>query len=164
MKYHTTSKQEQLIPNDTTKNLLICGEKDLDATHVITEVTYGFNAFLMFEKAYEAVDTYIIDGINYREVSMSNGNKYQGIVSSLAAFWPALQVLKGDIDGGKRTFEGFYDLWTQYNAMPDLYNLDSGKLLQYGRDWPLRPELVESAYHLYTATRDIKYIKVGLQL
>ena len=127
-----------------------------------TYILFGDAKYLkMFEKAYEAVDTYIIDGINYREVSMSNGNKYQGIVSSLAAFWPALQVLKGDIDGGKRTFEGFYDLWTQYNAMPDLYNLDSGKLLQYGRDWPLRPELVESAYHLYTATRDIKYIKVA---
>ena len=42
-----------------------------------------------------------------------------------------------------------------------MYNLDSGKLLQYGRDWPLRPEVVESAYHLYTATRDIKYIKVA---
>ena len=28
-------------------------KKDLDATHVISEVTYGFNAFLMFEKAYD---------------------------------------------------------------------------------------------------------------
>ena len=27
--------------------------EDLDATHVITEVTYGFNAYLMFEKAYD---------------------------------------------------------------------------------------------------------------
>ena len=127
-----------------------------------TFVLFGDAKYLkMFEKAYDAVNTYIIDGTKYREVSMSNGNKYQSITSSLAAFWPALQVLKGDIDGGKETFKGFYELWTKFNAIPDLYNLDSGKLLQYGRDWPLRPEVVESAYHLYTATRDIKYIKVA---
>eukprot|EP00943_MAST-04B_sp_MAST-4B-sp1_P000694 g694.t1 len=127
-----------------------------------TYILFGDAKYLkMFEKAYEAVNTYILDGINYQEVSMSTGNKYQGIVSSLAAFWPALQVLKGDIDGGKQTFEGFYELWSKYNAIPDLYHLDSSKLLQYGRDWPLRPELVESAYHLYTATRDIKYLKVA---
>ena len=127
-----------------------------------TFVLFGDAKYLkMFEKAYDAVNTYIIDGTKYREVSMSNGNKYQSITSSLAAFWPALQVLKGDIDGGKETFKGFYELWSKFNAIPDLYNLDSGKLLQYGRDWPLRPEVVESAYHLYTATRDIKYIKVA---
>ena len=56
MKYHTTSKQKQLIPNETTKNNWICAKKDLDATHVISEVTYGFNAFLMFEKAYDKTE------------------------------------------------------------------------------------------------------------
>ena len=30
--------------------------KDIDATHVITEVTYGFNAYLMFEKAYDKTE------------------------------------------------------------------------------------------------------------
>ena len=67
-------------------------------------------------------------------------------------------MLKGDIDGGKRTFEGFYDLWTQYNAMPDLYNLDSGKLLQYGRI-TIATGIIESAYHLYTLHEILNILK-----
>jgi hypothetical protein len=32
---------------------------------------------------------------------------------------------------------------------------------QFGHDYPLRPELIESAYHLYAATRDPYYLSVG---
>ena len=31
-------------------------------------------------------------------------------------------------------------------------------LLGYGRDYPLRPEMIESAYHLYSATRHPHYL------
>ena len=32
---------------------------------------------------------------------------------------------------------------------------------QFGHDYPLRPELIESSYHLYAATRDPYYLSVG---
>ena len=56
MKYHTTSYQKQLVPDDNNKNTWICGMKELDATHVVTEVTYGFNAYLLFEKEYDKTE------------------------------------------------------------------------------------------------------------
>ena len=31
-------------------------------------------------------------------------------------------------------------------------------------DWPLRPELVESSYHLYVATRDPHYLHVAEEI
>jgi hypothetical protein len=36
--------------------------------------------------------------------------------------------------------------------------------VQYARDSPLRPELVESTYHLYMATKDPHYLTVGKEL
>ena len=51
MKYHTTSKQMQLVADKETMDEEMCERiKDLGATHVITEVTTGFNAYLMFEQ------------------------------------------------------------------------------------------------------------------
>lgn len=62
MKYHTTSRQKQLVADDATKDKNMCKHnaqkiKDLGATHVISEVTYGFNAYLMFEKEIEKHET-----------------------------------------------------------------------------------------------------------
>ena len=62
MKYHTTSRQKQLVADDATKDKSMCKNNakritDLGATHVISEVTYGFNAYLMFEKEIEKHET-----------------------------------------------------------------------------------------------------------
>ena len=62
MKYHTTSRQKQLVADDATKDKSMCKHNakritDLGATHVISEVTYGFNAYLMFEKEIEKHET-----------------------------------------------------------------------------------------------------------
>ena len=58
MKYHTTSRQIQLVADINTMNEDMCGRiKELGATHVITEVTMGFNAYLMFEKQIEKHQT-----------------------------------------------------------------------------------------------------------
>jgi hypothetical protein len=128
-----------------------------------TYILFGDSSFLkMFESAYTAVDMHLIEeGGFYREAAMSSGAKRQRVMSSLAAFWPSLQVLKGDVNNAKKTIDAFYSVWQKFNAMPDLYNLDTNKLLHFGKDWPLRPELVESAYHLYVATRDPHYIDIA---
>ena len=60
MKYETTSRQLQLVADTETMDPggKMCDRiKDLGATHVITEVTYGFNAYLMFEKQIEKHET-----------------------------------------------------------------------------------------------------------
>ena len=58
MKYHTTSRQIQLVADINTMNEDMCKRiKELGATHVINEVTMGFNAYLMFEKQIEKHQT-----------------------------------------------------------------------------------------------------------
>ena len=60
----------------------------------------------------------------------------------LGAFWPALQVLSGNVLQGQRTFLRFEEIWDKYGAIPDIFDFKKQNLLHYGRDYPLRPEMV----------------------
>lgn len=86
---------------------------------------------------------------------------YSYVISSLSAFWPALQVLAGDVTSAIHQFAAFEVIWNKHGALPDMYNLQTGSLYDYGQDYPLRPEMIESAYHLYMATQDKQYVDFG---
>ncbi|KAE8996066.1 ER degradation-enhancing alpha-mannosidase-like protein 3 [Phytophthora rubi] len=129
----------------------------------------------MFNASYQAVETHVNHDNVYIEVDM-NGGKDQvraRRVSALQAFWPGLQVLAGDVSGAIRTHEHMFPLWDEFGAMPELVDLaprgmskpgNRGTVISWARTSPLRPELIESTYHLYQATRDHKYLKMGRQM
>jgi hypothetical protein len=102
-------------------------------------------------------------------------NVFSHFVSALQAFWPTVQVLLGDVAAAEKTFnvrrdgarssqadiapQALLSIWHKYGALPELYDVARGSLIHYGRDYPLRPEMVESAYYLYVATREPKYLR-----
>jgi hypothetical protein len=83
---------------------------------------------------------------------------YSNYVSALQAFWPGLQTLAGHVGDAEECFESLLQLWKRYDMLPDMYDTAKNKFLSHSQGYPLRPELVESAYHLYTATGKQKYI------
>ena len=56
----------------------------------------------------------------------------------------------------------YYAIWKRYGALPERYNwqLQAPDVLFY----PLRPELVESTYLLYQATKNPFYLHVGMDI
>ena len=48
--------------------------------------------------------------------------------------------------------------------MPEIFDLANQKTINFGKDWPLRPELAESSYHLYVATHDPHYLHVAKEI
>jgi hypothetical protein len=76
-----------------------------------------------FNQAYTAVEKHTRMEGYYREVDMNTKQLFTNYVSALGAFWPALQVLHGDISGGIQTFKQFEGLWDVYGSLPDIYNL-----------------------------------------
>lgn len=122
---------------------------------------------LMFNASYYAVETHINhDGVHI-EVDMNYGRQQirSRRVSALQAFWPGLQVLAGDVSSAIRGHEKLFTLWNKFGAMPELFDLSGGgSVISWARTSPLRPELIESTYHLYQATRDHKYLKIGRKL
>ena len=112
---------------------------------------------------YEAIEKHLNHGAWKIEVDMNvgNGKVRSHFISSLSAFWPALQVLAGDVKKAQAGHGTFYSIWKKYSAMPEIFDMGKQKLIQFGKDWPLRPELLESSYHLYVATRDPYYLSVA---
>ena len=94
-------------------------------------------------------------------MDMNTGSPQYFYVSALQAFWPALQVLSGHLSAAKSTFSHLHDIWSRFQALPDIFDVNQNALLPWARDSPLRPELIESAYYLYSATGDSKYVQFG---
>lgn len=83
-------------------------------------------------------------------------------IDSLSAFWPGMQALAGDIKLAKETFKAFLDVSDRYGFLPEVVRLPtSGPPVAVSKAYPLRPELLESAYYLWSATGEDKYRQAG---
>lgn len=105
------------------------------------------------------------DGLEWNAVvHKDTGKLVSSKISALQAFWPSLLVFVGEVDAARKCFASFWTNWRKFRALPELYDVDRETLIHYARDSPLRPELVESAFHLYLATRDTHYLVVGREI
>ncbi|CAN6585295.1 unnamed protein product [Malus baccata var. baccata] len=115
----------------------------------------------MFHSAYIAVQKYFRHGPWYHEADMRTGKATYWQLTSLQAFWPGLQVLVGDIAAANSSHREFFYVWEKFGVIPERYLLDHQMLHPTEKYYPLRPELAESTFYLYQATKDPWYIEVG---
>eukprot|EP01128_Nolandella_sp_AFSM9_P007487 TRINITY_DN4116_c0_g1_i1.p1 TRINITY_DN4116_c0_g1~~TRINITY_DN4116_c0_g1_i1.p1 ORF type:complete len:811 (-),score=100.07 TRINITY_DN4116_c0_g1_i1:47-2479(-) len=117
--------------------------------------------FIKFAEAYQGVESFMKVNGWYVPVDYITGRPRYFYVDSLSAFWPGLQVMIGDIDAA-RVFHGrLFSLWKRYDALPERFDLVGLAPVHGMSGYPLRPELAESTYLLYRATRDPHYLEVG---
>lgn len=115
----------------------------------------------MFHSAYLAVQKYFRHGPWYHEADMRTGKATYWQLTSLQAFWPGLQVLVGDVAAANSTHREFVHVWKKFGVIPERYLLDHQMVHPTEKYYPLRPELAESTFYLYQATKDPWYIEVG---
>ncbi|PSS07817.1 Alpha-mannosidase [Actinidia chinensis var. chinensis] len=115
----------------------------------------------MFQSAYLAVQKYFRHGSWYHEADMRTGQATYWQLTSLQAFWPGLQVLIGDITAANSSHREFFSIWEKFGVLPERYLLDRQMLHPTEKYYPLRPELAESTFYLYHATKDPWYLEVG---
>ncbi|XP_071961433.1 ER degradation-enhancing alpha-mannosidase-like protein 1 isoform X2 [Antedon mediterranea] len=98
----------------------------------------------------------------YVNVRMEDGKTINSWIDSLQAAFSGVQVLKGDIDEAICNHAIYYAIWRKYGALPERYNwhLKKPEVFFY----PLRPELAESTYFLYQATKNPFYLRVGSEI
>ncbi|XP_066554236.1 ER degradation-enhancing alpha-mannosidase-like protein 1 [Amia ocellicauda] len=129
--------------------------------------------YKMFKAAYESIQNHLRRGREscnegegdpplYVNVNMFNGQIMNTWIDSLQAFFPGLQVLNGDVENAICLHAFYYAIWKRFGALPERYNwqLQAPDVLFY----PLRPELVESTYLLYQATKNPFYLHVGMDI
>ncbi|BAT76126.1 Alpha-mannosidase I [Vigna angularis] len=115
----------------------------------------------MFHSAYVAAQKYFRHGAWYHEADMRTGRATYWQLTSLQAFWPGLQVLIGDVMAANSSHREFFHVWKRYGVLPERYLLDHQMIHPTEKYYPLRPELAESTFYLYQATKDPWYIEVG---
>lgn len=126
----------------------------------------------------------------FHNIDVTNGIISTEWIDSLGAFFPGLQNLAGDLKNGIKLHLIYLNIWNTYGCLPERWNfngyksiklfdtpykngdiipglnsnLTNEKLLEnsIGLEWyPLRPEFIESSYHLYQSTNDPIFLKIG---
>ncbi|PKA51466.1 putative alpha-mannosidase I MNS5 [Apostasia shenzhenica] len=125
-------------------------------------ILFGSDEFWdMFHAAYLAVQRYFRHGPWYHEADMRNGRATYWQLTSLQAFWPGLQILVGDVAAANASHREFFHIWQKFGVLPERYLLDRDMLHPTEKYYPLRPELAESTFYLFQATKDPWYMEVG---
>jgi mannosidase alpha-like ER degradation enhancer 2 len=118
----------------------------------------------MWTEAYAAINAHLLDssraGFWYGHANMNTGKRTKTWFGALDAFFPAVQVLAGDLPRAKRLMNSCYAMWTKNGIEPEQYNYATG-LVEKPRYF-LNPEIMESAYYLYRATGDSLYLRMGV--
>jgi len=105
----------------------------------------------MWHESARAINTYLGDdapsGFWYGQSDMNTGLRTATEFGALQAFFPAVLVLGGDRDRARRLEESCFAMWTLHGIEPE--TLDYRTMTVTDAGYPLRPEIIESAYYLY---------------
>jgi hypothetical protein len=101
----------------------------------------------MWTSSVRAMNKYLADGAWYGEADMNSGRRTATVFGSLHAFLPAVLALGGDAKRAERLEASAFRMWQLHGIEPEL--LDYKKMKVVGAGYPLRPEIIESAYYLH---------------
>ena len=117
----------------------------------------------MWQTSVDAANKYLADqrpnGLWYSQANMFSGVRTGTRYGALDAFFPAVLALSGDTDRARRLQESSYLMWTTFGIEPEELDYTTMKVTYPG--YPLRPEIIESAYYLYYYTKDPRYREMG---
>jgi len=117
----------------------------------------------MWQESVDALNARVADetpsGLWYGEVDMNSGRRTATEFGALQAFFPAVLVLHGDLDRARRLEASCLSMWTATQIEPD--GFDYGAQRPTDLAYPLRPEIIESAWYLNRATGDPAYREMG---
>jgi len=117
----------------------------------------------MWTASATAINKYLADqrpnGLWYGQANMKTGRRTSTYYGALDAFFPAVLVLAGDRDRAARLQDSSYLMWNFAGIEPERFDYAKMQIVDPG--YPLRPEIIESAYYLYHDTHDAKYLAMG---
>jgi mannosidase alpha-like ER degradation enhancer 2 len=117
----------------------------------------------MWKESRRALDKYLADdaptGLWYGQVDMLTGKRTAAEFGALHAFLPAVLALDGDLRRARRLQDSSAKMWNLHGIEPEVINYRTMQVVSPG--YPLRPEIIESAYYLRRLTKDPRYLEMG---
>jgi hypothetical protein len=102
------------------------------------------------------------DGLWYGQADMNSGQRNGTTFGGLDGFYPAVLVLAGDVPRAQKLEASAWRMWQVAGLPPEVYDYQAQKIENGG--YPLRPEIVESAYYLWRKTHDPRYRQMGRRM
>jgi mannosidase alpha-like ER degradation enhancer 2 len=117
----------------------------------------------MYDVHMAAVNRFVADTIRgelwYGRVDIHTGTRLSRRYGALEAFMPGMLLLGGDTARAKALQSSGARMWNLHGIEPEA--LDYGTMSVVHSGYPLRPEIIESAYYLWRATGDPVYRQMG---
>jgi mannosidase alpha-like ER degradation enhancer 2 len=117
----------------------------------------------MWKESVRALNKYLADGRStgfwYGQVDMVTGKRTATEFGALHAFLPAVLALGGDLSRARSLEKSAYKMWNLLGVEPEVIDYKTMKITSPG--YPLRPEIVESAYYLFHYTKNPEYQAMG---
>jgi ER degradation enhancer, mannosidase alpha-like 2 len=117
----------------------------------------------MWQASLGALNRYLADeapsGLWYGQVDMQTGARTAAEFGALHAFFPAVLALAGERERARRLEESCFKMWQLHGVEPEL--IDYRQMSVLDAAYPLRPEIMESAFYLWRATHDPRYREMG---
>ena len=117
----------------------------------------------MARQSLQAVNAHLADdtpnGLWYGQADMETGRRTATEFGALHAFLPAVLAFSGDVARARRLQDSCFRMWTLHGIEPEV--LDYGTMQVTYPGYPLRPEIIESAWYLYRSTKDPRYLEMG---
>jgi Glycosyl hydrolase family 47 len=95
----------------------------------------------------------------YGHADMNTGKRTAKTYGALDAFFPAVLALSGDVERARLLQESSFKMWNKAGIEPEEFNYQNLEITSPG--YPLRPEIVESAYYLHHYSRTPEYVHMG---
>jgi glycosyl hydrolase family 47 len=117
----------------------------------------------MWQASLRALNAIVADdsggALWYGQVDMTTGKRTATEYGALQAFLPGVLALGGDLPRARRLQASCYAMWNLHGIEPEVLDYRTMKVIHPG--YPLRPEIVESAFVLYRRTKDPRYVEMG---
>ncbi len=130
-----------------------------------------------FQRHYDSINKYMSVNL-YDEATIDSPSDYtssymktvhmhmpnrqsRNYIDALLAFWPGLQILKGDVKGAIKFHESLHQIVRKHDFLPEAVLFDH---TIYWSNHLLRPEFLESTYFLYKATKDDFYLQIAKKM
>ncbi len=117
----------------------------------------------MWAESLRALNAHLADeepsGLWYGQVDMNTGQRTASEFGALHAFLPGVLVLGGDVAHARRLQDSCLAMWKLRGIEPELLDYQRMRIVDPG--YPLRPEIVESAFYLHRFTKDSRYLEMG---
>lgn len=117
----------------------------------------------MWMESIRAINKYLADEVRtelwYGHAEMQTGQRTATTYGALDAFFPAVLALSGDMNRARRLQASSFKMWAKHGIEPEEINYRTMEVGDAG--YPLRPEIIESAYYLYHFTKNSQYLQMG---